>query len=102
MSRESQIDVRSGRLTYLRLEHGVCKLAIYEVDNDGVEGFFDQEPGEVHWFAFAPSDAEAIATRHLFAARNSLCGWTHRVDVDCLRRFANDSHHLNDVHTYVA
>ena len=55
------------RVQYFRHRRGISRFVIYDVDSNGVERFSCQDPGDVRWFEFEPSDAERDAARQLLA-----------------------------------
>jgi hypothetical protein len=66
----ADLETRSKSVRYLKRERGNWKHVMYEIAANGTETFYDQEPGEVRWFKFQPSDRESFTARWVLHHEN--------------------------------
>lgn len=78
----ADVAIRDDRTDYLKRENGGWKRVIYEIHANGAETFSDQEPGEVRWFEFQPSERERLAARRVLSGANGRSGKEPILDLD--------------------
>ncbi len=78
----ARLETCQKRACYLKREHGDLKRVICEIDANGVETFCDQEPGEVRWFPFLPSQRERSFVRSILNHNNERSAGNLILDLD--------------------